>query len=120
MAAPYIDVVAMDLKLPSSLGRECWDEQTECLQLASARNVFVKIVVDENTGGEEIARAVSLIAGVEKSIPLVLQPESGILFSGMQARQRLLSRVIEYQGRAMKILRDVRIIPQCHRILNMR
>ncbi len=123
---PHVDVVAMDIKLPSATAGENWTVHGAFLQgLAGVRpvEVFTKIVVDHSTPPGEIETAVDLIAEIDKTIPLILQPESTTLVKeadGPDARNRLLAILEQSQGYALERLDDVRVIPQCHKLLKIR
>jgi 7-carboxy-7-deazaguanine synthase len=72
----HVDVVSMDIKLPSSTGlRPYWNQHRDFLQCAHAysRRTFVKAVVDRDTTTAEIDRAIQLVADVDPDIPLTLQ-----------------------------------------------
>lgn len=70
-----VDVVALDIKLPSCPGtRADWDETARTLAVAARRETFVKIVLTADTTAEEIGRAAGIIGGVDRNIPLFLQP----------------------------------------------
>jgi 7-carboxy-7-deazaguanine synthase len=118
--AEHIDVVAMDIKLPSAVGTEYWAEHAAFLTAAAGKELFVKVVIDTNTRDDEFLKAVDTIAGVNGAIPLVLQPESTILFSESGRARALVEKVLKMQTRALDRLSRVRVIPQCHRILNIR
>lgn len=118
--AEHIDVVAMDIKLPSSAGGEYWSEHRAFLAAAAGKELFVKVVIDTHTRDDEFIMAVDTIAGVDTAIPLVLQPESGVLFSNTRAARALVEAVLAFQTKALGRLSRVRVIPQCHRILNIR
>jgi organic radical activating enzyme len=119
----HVDVVAMDVKLPSATGRTSWDLHRAFLRAAAGVEVFVKVVVTPSTPVEELDQAVRLVADLNASIPLVFQPE-GSTFSraphGKEARQRLLSLLELAQIRALDRLDDVRVIPQCHKLLKVK
>lgn len=130
---PFIDVIAMDIKLPSALGVEMWDAHRRFLgairdtDFEPGRNpdksVFVKIVVDAASQDEELAVAVSMIAGVSPAIPLILQPESETLLSERTPRERAarMMATIERAGSAARQSLDcVRVMPQLHKILKVR
>ena len=52
----WIDVIAMDMKLPSAAGDgEMWDDHARFLEIASTAKVFVKVVVSRDTTDQEIA-----------------------------------------------------------------
>lgn len=110
----WVDVVAMDMKLPSAAGDGVmWDEHSRFLEIASGAEVFVKVVVSTHTTEEEIGRCCELIALMDKHIPLVIQPMSG----PEPVSGELLMLL---QDRAMTQLTDVRVIPQCHKMLGLR
>lgn len=130
---PYVDVIAMDVKLPSAVGAEKWDEHRAFLgEVAGTafdpargdrgKSFFVKIVMDDRSGLDEIGAAAGLIAALHRSIPLVLQAESGTLFARAdRARsRRLMERMGAAQRLAGESLDNVRIMPQLHKILEVR
>ena len=109
-----IDIVSMDFKLPSDLaGQNFWREHAEFLQVASQREVFVKIVLSNDTKQDEMKQAIQLIADVNTSIPLILQPVTPI--NGVLPIHP--DHVLRWQDFALTKLRDVRVIPQTHKIM---
>jgi len=131
-ALPWIDVIAMDIKLPSALGVEAWDAHAAFLGVLAgsafdpvvdggSKRVFVKVVIDPDTKVDEVVRAARIVSDFSKAVPLVLQPESGALLdSGREGKSRLLGLMAECHRQALTILDDVRVVPQCHKILNVR
>ncbi len=111
----HIDVVAMDMKLPSSCGeRSFWAEHEAFLREADKKEVFVKVVVTARTSLEEIRRAAEVTARVNPRRPFILQPVYPDL--GGQA----LARCVTGQRICAGVLRQARIIPQVHKFLKMR
>jgi organic radical activating enzyme len=122
-----VDVISMDIKLPSAVGRDYWPAHSEFLERiesdAANKTVFVKIIVEDRTVMSEVKTAVDLIAEVNENIPLVIQPESTTLGSiDRSLRQAAVFRELlaECQGIALKRLAFVRVIPQCHNIVGVR
>lgn len=113
LVLPWTDFVAMDVKLPSAAGvRGCWDEHARFLAAASRAFVFVKAVVSADTSIEDIQCAASLIASVSRAIPLVIQPVTG----GRPVPGLVL---MQLQETALETIEDVRVIPQCHKLLGL-
>jgi organic radical activating enzyme len=109
----YIDVVSMDMKLPSSTGlRSFWNEHREFLAAALGKELFVKAVVTGDTTMEDIKAAAAIIAGTGQTIRLIIQPASGPLAPSSEKLLRL-------QEAVLGTVRDVRIIPQIHKVLNL-
>lgn len=108
-----VDVVSMDMKLPSATGQKpYWDEHRNFLSACRGREVFVKVVVTASTSMDDILMAASLIEEKDPAIPLVLQPASGNLAPDPLS-------LIRIQEAVLPILADVRVIPQMHKILNV-
>ncbi len=114
---PWIDIVSADIKLPSSTGeRERWAEHEACLRLAAGRDVYVKMVVDEDTDPREVETGARLVAGVGEDIPVFLQPATGSTGGDVRVRAETLGRLYE---RAARVGVEVRVVPQIHKILGM-
>lgn len=110
---PFVDIISMDIKLPSHTGHDYWYEYKKFLQLAAIKNVYIKIVLNSQTTEIEFNQAVQLIANINKQIPLVLQPvtmpDGSIGISPEKS--------MEYQEIALHELDDVRVIPQTHKFM---
>lgn len=110
---PHVDVIAMDIKLPSTSGREWWDEHRRFLRAAAARDLFVKVVLTAATGDDEFRQAIGLMAAVDRRIPVVLQPVSPVHNVTGIAPEAVLRLV----ALALADLDDVRVIPQTHKMM---
>lgn len=119
-----IDVVSMDWKLASDVRRES-DPKTgpradfhevheRFLRIAvTAPEVVVKIVITPSSQDEEIDEACRRIASVSAATPVVLQPVTPALL----VRERpTAERMIRLQERVARVLPDVRVIPQTHKL----
>ncbi len=114
----FVDVVAMDIKLPSSTrDKEFWEEHREFLMTAKTKNAFVKMVITGETTEADLNKAVDLIESIDKTIPLILQPVSKVRDFDKVPDNAVL---IKWQKAALRKLKDVRIIPQLHKIRGLR
>lgn len=112
---PYIDVIAMDIKLPTSTRQKAfWREHSKFLQIAKKREVFVKTVVTRHTSKGDLLNALKIVSGVNKNITFILQPESSDL------SDELVTEVMRFQKIAQEYLKDVRVVPQMHKILGVK
>ncbi len=110
-----IDIVAMDIKLPSST--QCppfWKEHEEFLKVSLARDCFIKIVISSATLKEDIVKAVDIVSKINRDIVFVLQPNFFDLQNGVT------KKCLEFQEYSRQYLRQVRIIPQMHKFLKLR
>jgi len=108
----YVDIIAMDIKLPSSTGLQpYWDEHRRFLLSAWDKEVFVKTVITKNTTLDDIKNAVELIISVDPTIPLVLQPATE------EIDTELVEKIFSFQEEASISLPHVRIIPQLHKYI---
>jgi organic radical activating enzyme len=111
--AAHIDIVSMDVKLPSATGQPGrWDEHRRFLAAAEGTDLFAKAVVTAGTSPDDILRAARLIADRDSGLPFILQPASGPFAPGADL-------VVLFQAIALGILMDVRVIPQVHRVLHL-
>lgn len=109
--AGLVDVVSMDIKLPSATGQqERWKDHDTFLEAARGKEVFIKAVVTRDTDPGDLWRAVLLVAQRNSRIPFIIQPASGVL---VPQADMLLS----LQNKALTMLEDVRVIPQVHKML---
>lgn len=113
---PLTDVVAMDVKLPSAVGRECWGLHAAFLDEAPAAKTFVKVVLTAKTTDAEIGKVLGLLRGVSQRVPLVLQPAT----AGFGAVPVAPARLRAFEKRAKRARRDVRVIPQWQHIWGVR
>jgi 7-carboxy-7-deazaguanine synthase len=113
LVLPHIDIISMDIKLPSIIHQEMWQQHHKFLSLANMRNVFVKVVVTGKTSTLEFQRALALIAAVDNKIPFIIQPVTPIgNCEGVTPDMMLL-----WQEQALTFLTDVRVIPQTHKFM---
>jgi organic radical activating enzyme len=108
-----VDVVSMDFKLPSATGLgPFWDEHSKFLAALRGKSVFVKAVTTRDTLHDDILTSANIIAGIDGSIPLIIQPASGRFAPDPVT-------LVKLQNAALRILQDVRVIPQVHKVLRV-
>jgi organic radical activating enzyme len=82
--------------------------------VALVKRVIVKVVVTRKTMPGELELVRDMVAEVDRTIPVVLQPVTPrwkVKYSSTP------EQLIEWQAMLSAKLDDVRIIPQCHRLL---
>jgi organic radical activating enzyme len=114
-----VDIVAMDFKLPSSTGgRPFWKEHSEFINIAMKKNVFVKAVVTSSTRAEDVARAVAIVNGAGKKIPFILQPATPVGPKEARISNEALLGFLEIGLKSG--LDHIRVIPQVHKMMNLK
>ena len=112
-----VDIVALDFKLPSSTGlAPLWVEHKKALEIAYAKEVFVKMVVTRETLAKEIDEAASIISSIDSEIKTIIQPVTPF---GTVKHRPTPEEILSYFLVAKRKLKNVRVIPQMHKILGM-
>lgn len=106
---PMVDVISMDIKLPFD-GKTFWDVHETFLRYCAQKEVFVKLVVTQETSLKDLQHACDLIARVDPSILTILQPVTQT--RGIQTPKP--KQLLEWQSLLLETLSDVRVIPQTH------
>jgi organic radical activating enzyme len=106
-----VDVVAMDIKLPSSTGRKGqWASHKKFLACLPEKT-FIKTVVTSATTLADMKRAVSLTASVHAEVPFFIQPATA---RRGKARPPSAKFVMEAGCLASARLGRVKVLPQQH------
>ncbi len=114
--APLVDIVALDLKLPSVCGGgDLFAVYERVLPLFRGKELFFKVVLPAKFDRSEFDEAVRLAARFDRRRPFVVQPATGSK-GGCEPAPRLL---LESYEAASIHLDDVRVIPQCHRLTGL-
>ena len=106
-----VDIVSMDIKL----GQNLFKAHEKFLQAAQSKDLYVKIVVTGETTRDEFLAAVDLIASVDNEILLILQPVTPV--NGICAASA--EKILSLQAAALGKLKNVRVIPQTHKVINL-
>jgi len=110
----FIDIIAMDFKLPSSTGLiSFWREHEEFLKIASSRQVFIKAVIGKDTYSEDIFESIKIIKKIKPDVPFILQPQSSL-------EDSLREKVMLFADICQKEHIDVRTMYQLHKILGVK
>lgn len=110
-----IDIIAMDLKFPSSTGMgNLWDLHRKFLKIAVKKEVFIKAIICQATQEEDLKEALVIIKEISPFSVLVLQPNSGDDQSVLHGKL-LNFKKIANQQRVVTC-----VIPQIHKIMGLR
>jgi organic radical activating enzyme len=111
-----IDIVSMDIKLPSSMGgKNFFKEHKRFLSIAAKKEVYVKTVITLETKPEDVMQSANLVRDtIGPEGFLVLQPNSDEL------GKELMDKCISLQIQCSRFLNNIRIIPQMHKLLGIR
>ena len=112
-----ISIASCDIKLPE---HECTDHYSELLKneletisiFNETSETFVKIIVLQGTTKGSISEAVEGIASIDRNIPLILQPVT----HAKTIPSRLLFELMDFAGEKLK---NVRVIPQTHKMIGI-
>lgn len=111
----YLDIVAMDIKLPSSTERpHLWGLHRQFLEIASKTEVFLKAIVCQSTQEEDIKETIRLIKQVDPTAILVLQPDS------FEDQSRLTEKLENFKNICAEENITICIIPQMHKVIGVR
>ncbi len=114
--APLADIVSLDIKLPSLCrGEFSLEEYRDVLPVFSQAEMFCKVVIPDGYDQDEFELALAVVAEFDNRLPLVIQPVTEVGMIKPPSGEQLLHCLF----RAMNQLEDVRLIPQCHRLLDL-
>jgi organic radical activating enzyme len=116
---PWLDYVSMDFKAPTSTGlsqEQTWERHRRFLAIAQAVCVYGKCVITPATTEAELDAVCAILQEVSPEIPLILQPVTPF---GFEPRPVEPARLIALHARASRLLSDVRVIPQTHKMLHL-
>lgn len=110
-----LDIVAMDIKLPSSSGMgDLWDKHRRFLEIASQKEVFVKTIICLKTEENDLRKMLALVKEINNSAVLVLQPNSH------EESTELSDKLSSFKEICRKEQISVCVIPQLHKVIGVR
>jgi 7-carboxy-7-deazaguanine synthase len=112
-----ISIASCDIKLPE---HRCTQDYSGLLKneletisiLNETAKTFVKVIILPETTTESLSLAVDGIESIDINIPFILQPVT----SDKKVPSSLLFELMDFAGEKLK---DVRAIPQTHRMMNL-
>jgi len=112
-----IAIASCDIKLPE---HDCTDHYSELLKneiktisiLNETAKTFVKVIIMPETTKESLSFAIEGVKSIDKNIPFILQPVT----SKNPVSSSLLFELMDFAGEKLK---DVRAIPQTHKMMNL-
>ncbi len=111
----YVDIVAMDFKLPSSTGlADLWTAHRKFLKISSRKETFIKAVICDSTQAKDMLEAIKIIKDVNRSALLVLQPD------GQDDHNRLKQKMDNFKEMCFKENVTACVIPQMHKIIGVK
>lgn len=108
-----VDIISMDIKLPSIISKPQWEAHKRFIEVAKAKDLYIKLVVGEETTEEEFRQAIDLVAKTAPETLFIIQPVTP--YGGCKAASP--EKILICQNYALSKLKDVRVIPQTHKII---
>lgn len=111
----YVDVVAMDIKLPSSTGlKHFWQHHRKFLEIAACKETFIKMVICHSTNEQDLKESLRLIKEVDKFLILVLQPNS------YEDHEQMRDKLEHFKEIATHHEITTCVIPQLHKKIGLK
>lgn len=115
---PWTDIIAMDIKLPSSTKEAPqFENHARFYQLVQTRpetECFIKLIFNQQTTREELEAVQSIVTNPKT--PIILQPETSLVDRKVYIQP---AKVFEVENFLAAHYEDVRVIPQTHKMLNV-
>ena len=102
------DIISMDFKLPSSVKKYFWKQHLHFLKTAVKKEVFIKVVITNNSKISEIKKTAQTICAVSKNIVLILQPS-------LSQERPPINLLYDMRQAARLIIPNVFIMTQLHK-----
>ena len=112
-----VAIASCDIKLPE---HNCTDDYSELLKneietisiFNESAKTFVKVIILPETTEKSLSLAIDGVASIDRDIPFILQPVTSV----HKISSRLLFELMDFAGEKLK---DVRAIPQTHKMMNL-
>ncbi|HTZ11098.1 MAG TPA: 7-carboxy-7-deazaguanine synthase QueE [Candidatus Margulisiibacteriota bacterium] len=111
----FIDILAMDIKLPSSSGMEgLWGLHRRFLMFCSRKEFFIKTIICSTTTESDLKEALKIIKEVAQGAVLVLQPNS------YDNQAELAEKLSRFKSICAQEKVTSCIIPQMHKLVGIK
>lgn len=111
----YLDIISMDIKLPSSTGDlDYWESHDRFAQLASQKELLVKIIICKSTCSDDFKKAVNLMSEYKDKVVMVLQPNT------YEIGAALYNKLDEFKGICQQEEFVSCVIPQMHKVMSIK
>ena len=110
----YVDIISMDIKLNSTSNNgDLFEIHKKFIDIAKQKDLFLKVVFDENITEEEIFSTIKIAQ--ENNLEIILQPK-------MDGDDLKISHqgITNIYNKFVKEYSKTRLIPQVHKFLNVR
>jgi len=117
----WIDIVAMDVKLPTStsiIEKDIWPEHERFLKEAGDKKLCIKAVITDSTKMEDIKALSGLLTNIRPDVTVTLQPVTPGESSVKQPDEEMLAYFRGFLKQ--KLGREVIVIGQMHKLLGIR
>ncbi|SFT37479.1 Organic radical activating enzyme [Selenomonas sp. GACV-9] len=108
-----VDIISMDIKLPSIISKPQWEAHKRFINVAKVKDLYIKLVVAEETTEKEFRQAIDLVADIAPETLFIIQPVTP--YGGCKAASP--EKILICQNYALSKLKDVRVIPQTHKMI---
>ncbi len=120
LVLPYLDLVGMDIKLPSVSGESRWQAHTAFLERCHAAGVetFVKAIVSARTDFADLQQMAELVARLDPAVEIFLQPVTPLPVPHAEiVVPPSPEQVLTWQAQLKQTVPCVRVVPQTHKML---
>ncbi len=115
----YVDIVAMDLKLPSSTGcaEDLWPRHEKFVRIAGRKELIIKAIVTDTTVMDDIKHIPCVLREVENDFSIILQPVTPVADIAAPDEEMLsyFKKFLENET-----CKNVTILGQMHKYLGIR
>lgn len=112
-----VAIASCDIKLPEHGSTDHYAEllknELETISIFNeTSSTFVKVIILPETTKQSLSPAIDGVASIDRNIPFVLQPVT----SSTRVSSLKLAELMDFAGKKLK---DVRAIPQTHKMMNL-